>query len=70
MSDFAYAYFNSELEHLDVPELEQLLEKIQGILMKKKDKNISASDSFFAIANTCHGNSHGQHWTRDELHER
>ena len=70
MSDFAYAYFNDELEHLDVPELEQILEKIQGLLTKKKDTKHSASDNFFAVANKYHGNSNGQRWTREELHER
>ena len=29
MSDFAYAYFSTELEKLDVPPLEGIFEKVQ-----------------------------------------
>ncbi|MBO7637497.1 MAG: hypothetical protein J6S91_00825 [Treponema sp.] len=36
MSDFAYAYFNSELDKLDVPALEGIFEKVQALLAKKK----------------------------------
>ena len=40
MSDFAYAYFNSELENLDIPSLEGIYEKVQLLLAKKRsDKN-------------------------------
>lgn len=36
MSDFAYAYFNTELEKLDVPALEGIFEKVQTLLIKKR----------------------------------
>ena len=36
MSDFAYAYFNSELENLDIPSLEGIYEKVQLLLAKKR----------------------------------
>ena len=36
MSDFAYAYFNSELDKLDVPSLESIFEKVQALLLKKR----------------------------------
>ena len=36
MSDFAYAYFNTELEKLDVPSLEGIFEKVQKLLEKKR----------------------------------
>lgn len=36
MSDFAYAYFNSELDKLDIPSLEGIYEKVQALLAKKR----------------------------------
>lgn len=36
MSDFAYAYFNTELDKLDVPDLENILQKVKSLLLKKK----------------------------------
>ena len=36
MSDFAYAYFNTELDKLDVPSLEGIFEKVQSLLAKKR----------------------------------
>ena len=36
MSDFAYAYFTTELEKLDVPSLEGIFEKVQKLLAKKR----------------------------------
>ena len=36
MSDFAYAYFNSELDKLDIPSLEGIYEKVQSLLEKKR----------------------------------
>ena len=36
MSDFAYAYFNTELEKLDIPSLEGIFEKVQELLAKKR----------------------------------
>ena len=35
MSDFAYAYFNSELDKLDIPSLEGIYEKVQKMEMQK-----------------------------------
>ena len=39
MSDFAYAYFNSELEKLDVFSLEEILDKVQRLLKQKRTEN-------------------------------
>ena len=39
MSDFAYAYFNSELEKLDVVSLEEILDKVQRLLNQKRTEN-------------------------------
>ena len=36
MSDFAYAYFTTELDKLDVPSLEGIFEKVQELLAKKR----------------------------------
>ena len=36
MSDFAYAYFNTELEKLDVPALEEIFEKVKALLNQKR----------------------------------
>lgn len=45
MSDFAYAYFNSELDKLDVPSLEGIFEKVQSLLLKKRSvQNYSSID--------------------------
>ena len=50
MSDFAYAYFNSELENLDILSLEGIYEKVQLLLEKKRsdqnDSNINQAESF------------------------
>ena len=39
MSDFAYAYFNSELEKLDIVSLEEILDKVQRLLKQKRTEN-------------------------------
>lgn len=39
MSDFAFAYFNSELEKLDVVSLEEILDKVQRLLKQKRTEN-------------------------------
>lgn len=48
MSDFAYAYFNSELDKLDIPSLEGIYEKVQSLLAKKRsvqtDSNIDQAE--------------------------
>ncbi len=48
MSDFAYAYFNSELDKLDIPSLEEIYEKVQVLLAKKRasqnDSNIDEAE--------------------------
>ncbi len=38
MSDFALAYFNTELDKLDVPSLTAILEKVKLLLAKKAEK--------------------------------
>ena len=35
MSDFAFAYFNSELDKLAVPELTQILNKVKSLISSK-----------------------------------
>ena len=39
MSDFAYEYFNTELDKLAVPELTQILEKVKTLLSQKTNSN-------------------------------
>lgn len=39
MSDFAYAYFSSELDKLDVESLEEIFEKVQFLLTKKRSED-------------------------------
>ena len=39
MSDFAYEYFNSELDKLDVPELTQIFDKVKKLLSQKTNSN-------------------------------
>lgn len=36
MSDFALAYFNTELDKLDVPSLKEILEKVKSLIAKKE----------------------------------
>jgi len=36
MSDFAYAYFNTELDKLDIPALEVIFDKVKQLLAKKR----------------------------------
>ncbi|MBP5157086.1 MAG: hypothetical protein ILP18_04350 [Treponema sp.] len=74
MSDFAYAYFSTELDKLSLPDLEQLLEKIQALIAKKLEKKVSkeeaALQAIFARADAEHASSNGEKWTREELYER
>ena len=44
MNDFAYAYFTSELDKLDIPSLEGIFEKVQLLLAKKRAANESEID--------------------------
>lgn len=37
MSDFAFEYFNSELDNLDVPALTKIFEKVKKLLAQKKN---------------------------------
>lgn len=39
MSDFTYAYFSSELDKLDVESLEEIFEKVQFLLTKKRSED-------------------------------
>lgn len=41
MSDFAFQYFNSELDKLALPELTQILEKVKTLISKKSGENAS-----------------------------
>ena len=41
MSDFAYAYFNTELDKLDIPALEGIFEKVKQLLEKKRTEEVS-----------------------------
>ncbi len=41
---------------------------IVNIFLPEQKKN--AAERFFEVANKVHGNSMGQKWTREELHER
>ena len=43
MSDFAYAYFSTELDKLSLPDLEQLFEKIKGLMLVHSN-SIKAND--------------------------
>lgn len=43
MSDFAYDYFNSELDKLDIPSLQEIFDKVQRLLLSKKAEQ---SDGF------------------------
>lgn len=36
MSDFAYAYFSTEMEKLELPQLEEIFEKAKRLILKKK----------------------------------
>lgn len=38
MSDFAYAYFSTEMEKLELPQLEEIFEKAKRLILKKKKK--------------------------------
>ena len=42
MSDFAYEYFNSELDKLDIPSLQKILDKVQKLLLCKKEEQLDA----------------------------
>ena len=42
MSDFAYEYFNSELDKLDIPSLQKILDKVQRLLLCKKEEQLDA----------------------------
>ena len=39
MSDFAYDFFNTELDKLAVPELTQILEKVKNLLSQKTNSS-------------------------------
>lgn len=38
MSDFAYAYFSTEMDKLELPQLEEIFEKAKRLILKKKKK--------------------------------
>jgi hypothetical protein len=74
MSDFTYAYFSTELDKLSLPDLEQLFEKIKGLIAKQKEVKVSQEKESITklldLANSLHLTSNGQSWTREELYER
>lgn len=74
MSDFAYAYFSTELDKLSLPDLEQLFEKIKGLIAKQKEVKVSQEKESITklldLANSLHLTSNGQSRTREELYER
>lgn len=74
MSDFAYAYFSTELDKLSLPDLEQLFDKIKGLIAKQKEVKVSQEKESITklldLANSLHLTSNGQSWTREELYER
>ena len=43
MSDFAYDYFNSELDKLDIPSLQEIFDKVQRLLLSKKAEQSDAA---------------------------
>ncbi len=51
MSDFAYAYFNTELDKLDIPELEGIFEKVQSLLNKKRAEKSDIDEAEVAKIN-------------------
>ncbi len=44
MSDFAYDYFNTELDKLALPELTKIYEKVKSLILAKGD---TASSAFY-----------------------
>ena len=38
MSDFAYNYFNSELDNLPLPELKKIFDKVKKLISDKTDE--------------------------------
>lgn len=42
MSDFAFQYFNSELEKLALPELTQIFDKVKTLISEKSGENATS----------------------------
>ena len=42
MSDFAFQYFNSELEKLALPELTQIFDKVKTLISEKSGENTTS----------------------------
>ena len=42
MSDFAYDYFNTELDKLALPELTQIFEKVKSLISKRTNEKSSS----------------------------
>ena len=74
MSDFAYAYFTTELDNLELPDLERLLDKIKSLISQKREPKISKEKEAImkleALADSMHLTSNPRGWTREELYER
>lgn len=41
MSDFAYAYFSTEMDKLELPQLEEIFEKAKRLILKKKTEGVT-----------------------------
>ena len=74
MTDFAYAYFNTELDKLPLSDLEQVFEKVCYLISQKRNQKTSkeqeAINKLAELADSMHLNSNGCSWTREELYER
>ncbi|MBQ7158793.1 MAG: hypothetical protein IJS09_05140 [Treponema sp.] len=42
MSDFAYDYFNTELDKLALPELTQIFEKVKSLISKRTNEKAAS----------------------------
>lgn len=42
MSDFAYSYFNTELDNLALPELTQIFEKVKSLISLRTNEKSAA----------------------------
>lgn len=42
MSDFAYNYFNTELDKLALPELTQIFEKVKSLISKRTNEKAAS----------------------------
>lgn len=45
MSDFAYSYFNSEMEKMSIPDLKELIERAKALLFKKEKEQVETNSN-------------------------